>query len=188
MRSEQDIYTLILDVARKDENIRLVILNGSRANPLAKKDIFQDYDIVYYVTEITPYQNNMDFVNSFGEIMILQIPEEMDTPPPENDSSYGYLMQFMDGSRIDLSIRPLKQHTQYLNTEHLTKVLLDKDGLADEIAPPSDIDFHPKPPTQKQFEDCCNEFWWLSPYVAKGLWRGELIYPKFFLDGLMRTE
>lgn len=37
------------------------------------------------------------------------------------------------------------------------------------------------------FDDCCNEFWWLSTYVAKGLARGELPYAIAHLD-LMRKQ
>lgn len=51
MRSEKEMYDLILDIAKRDERIRAVYMNGSRANPNIKKDIFQDYDIVYVVTE-----------------------------------------------------------------------------------------------------------------------------------------
>ena len=33
MRSEQEMLDLILNFAKNDENIRAVLLNGSRANP-----------------------------------------------------------------------------------------------------------------------------------------------------------
>ena len=36
MRSEKEMYDLILGYANADENIRAVILNGSRANPNRK--------------------------------------------------------------------------------------------------------------------------------------------------------
>ena len=49
MRNDKQMMQLILDVAKKDERIRAVILNGSRANPQATPDIFQDYDIVFIV-------------------------------------------------------------------------------------------------------------------------------------------
>jgi aminoglycoside 6-adenylyltransferase len=188
MRSEQEMMDLILNFARQDENIRLMVLNGSRANPNAKKDIFQDYDIACFVPDVAPYRRKPELAGKFGEIMILQIPEEMGTPPPENVGRYGYLMQFADGTRIDLSFVPLEDVQATLEKESLTVVLLDKDGLAEGIAPPSEHSYHLKPPTRHQFDDCCNEFWWLNPYVAKGLWRGELIYPKLFLDGYMREE
>ncbi len=45
------MFDLILDTARADERIRAVILNGSRANPNAPRDPFQDFDIVYLVTD-----------------------------------------------------------------------------------------------------------------------------------------
>jgi aminoglycoside 6-adenylyltransferase len=188
MRTEKEMYDLILNFARSDENIRLVVINGSRANPNAKKDIFQDYDAACFVRDVSPYQQREDIPAYFGELMILQIPEEMGSPPPANDGRYGYLMQFMDGTRIDLGFIPLSELPGALHRESLTKVLLDKDELAEGIAPPSEASFIPTPPTQKQFDDCCNEFWWLNPYVAKGLWRGELINPRYFLEAHMRPE
>ena len=38
MRSEREMYDLILGFARADERVRGVILNGSRANPNAPRD------------------------------------------------------------------------------------------------------------------------------------------------------
>lgn len=40
MRSEQEMFDLILNTARDDERIRAVYMNGSRTNPNAPKDIF----------------------------------------------------------------------------------------------------------------------------------------------------
>jgi len=97
-------------------------------------------------------------------------------------------MQFLDGNRIDLSICDLEKLDDSIAGDSLTKVLLDKDGRVRNLPPASELDYLPKKPTRKQFDDCCNEFWWLNPYVAKGLWRGELIYAKFHLDCLMRNE
>ena len=48
MRSECDMLDLILSTAHEDDRIRTVILNGSRANPNALPDRFQDFDIIYY--------------------------------------------------------------------------------------------------------------------------------------------
>jgi aminoglycoside 6-adenylyltransferase len=58
MRSKDEMYELILNTARDDDRIRAVILNGSRANPNAPRDIFQDFDIIYLVTELAPFTNN----------------------------------------------------------------------------------------------------------------------------------
>lgn len=45
MRSEQEMYELIIGTARADERIRAVYMNGSRTDKSAPKDIFQDYDM-----------------------------------------------------------------------------------------------------------------------------------------------
>ena len=46
MRSEEETYGLIMDIAKADERILAVYMNGSRTNPNVPKDLFQDYDIV----------------------------------------------------------------------------------------------------------------------------------------------
>ena len=187
MRTEKEMLDLILNVAMNREDIRAVIMQGSRANPHANKDPFQDFDIVYFVRDVEPYKRNWTFISQFGELMILQTPEDMVDPPPEDDGHYTYLMQFLDGNRIDLSFDTL-EHISTGTADSLTVVLLDKDGLIPELPPPSDRDYLPQPPTAKLFEDCCNEFWWVSVYVAKGLWRDELTYTKHMLDVFVREQ
>ena len=187
MRTEQDMFDLILSFAKDDDRIRAVVMNGSRANPNAPRDIFQDYDIACLVTDVTPYMRNREIPPQFGEMLILQEPEDMQEPPPDNDGTYGYLMQFMDGNRIDLSFHP-PDIFKTVAADSQTIVLLDKDGILGHVPPSSDKDYLPKPPTAKQFRDCCNEFWWVSPYTAKALWRGELTNAKHIQDVYIREQ
>jgi aminoglycoside 6-adenylyltransferase len=187
MRSEQQMLDLVLDFARKEKDIRVVLMNGSRVNPNVKRDVFQDVDIVYLVKEVDPYKRNKRVVSYFGDLMILQTPDDMNDPPPEEDGHYAYLMQFMDGNRIDLSFDSIDRLNDVLG-DSLTLLLLDKDNIVKELPPPSEADYLPKEPTEKLFQDCCNEFWWVSPYVAKGLWREELTYAKYMLDVAIREE
>ena len=187
MRTEQEMFDLILSTAREDERIRAVMMNGSRANPNAPVDFFQDYDIVYFVTDAAPYMRNLAWIRRFGELMILQLPDDMADPPPVDAPGYCYLMQFSDGNRIDLSIWPVDRLDVW-EKDSQTLILLDKDGLFPDVPPASDLDYLPKPPTAKQFDDCTNEFWWVSPYAAKGLWRDELPYAKHMADHYVREQ
>jgi aminoglycoside 6-adenylyltransferase len=187
MRTEQQMLDLILSTARDDRRIRAVIMNGSRANPNAPGDIFQDYDIVYIVTDVAPFRYNYDWIAAFGPRIIMQMPEDIDDPPPSNDGSFVYLMQFADGNRIDLTIFPINKLSD-LGRDSQSILLLDKDSLIEPFPPASDRDYLPQPPAAKQFADCCNEFWWVSPYVAKGLWRREIVYAKHVLDEFVRAE
>lgn len=187
MRNEKEMKELILGIAEKDDRIRAVILNGSRVNPNAPPDIFQDYDIVYIVTEIAPFKNDPEWLNQFGERMIMQQPDEMGDLPPSDDDPYGFLMQFADGNRIDLKLFPVTKVTE-LWEDRLSILLLDKDGIIEPFPPPSEKSYLPKPPTEKEYADCCNEFWWVSTYIAKGLWRDEITYAKSMQDQIVRPQ
>jgi aminoglycoside 6-adenylyltransferase len=187
MRSESEMLDLILSIAHSDERVRAVIMNGSRVNPNAPKDFFQDYDIVYLVTEMESFSADPSWINVFGELMILQLPDEMFDPHPWGTDHYAYLMQFADGNRIDLSLY-LASKIDLLEQDSLTLTLLDKDGILPQYPHPNDSGYLPTPPTAKAFFDCTNEFWWLSPYVAKGLWRRELTYSKEMLELYVREQ
>ena len=187
MRSAQEMLDLILETARADVRIRAVIMNGSRTDPDAPRDPFQDFDIVYLVSDTAPFRRNLQWIERFGSLMILQLPDDMQDPPPSDDDGFAYLMQFRDGNRIDLGIYPLHALDAKVS-DSLTVLLLDKDGLVAPLDPPSERDYLPAPPTAKAFADCCNEFWWVCPYVAKGLWREEILYAKYMLDQAVREQ
>lgn len=187
MRSEQEMLELILNTAKDDDRICAVILNGSRTNPNAPRDIFQDFDVVYVVNELSPFKDDPTWIDRFGERMILQLPDEMLDPPPADGHSFANLMQFADGNRIDLTLFPVAQLHAF-KKDSLSLLLLDKDGLLEPLGAPSERDYLPKPPTAKAFSDCCNEFWWVCPYVAKGLWRAEILFAKSMLDQVIREQ
>jgi aminoglycoside 6-adenylyltransferase len=187
MRSEQAMLALIVETAQRDERVRAVVMNGSRANPHARRDIFQDFDIAYLVTNVDSFRADQHWIDRFGELMILQMPEAMGDPPPMKDGRFAYLMQFTDGNRIDLTLLPIAKLHEF-KRDSLSLLLLDKDGIVEPFPAPSESDYLPKPPTAKAFFDCCNEFWWVCPYVAKGLWREEIVYAKYMLDQVVRAQ
>ena len=187
MRTEETMRDLIIETARQDARIRAVMLNGSRANPNAPRDPFQDFDVVYVVTDVTPFVEDKTWIDRFGERIMMQMPETMTDPPPSGDGCFVYLMQFADGNRIDLTLYPVDQLDDF-EDDSLSVVLLDKDGIFPSIPPASDRDYLPEPPTAKAFADCCNEFWWVSAYVAKGLWREEILYANHMLNHVVRPQ
>ena len=152
MRSEKEMLKLIIDTAKNDERVRAAIMNGSRTNQNSPRDPFQDFDIVYIVTEVDAFKNDHDWIKRFGELMIMQ------DPPPSNEGGFTYLMQFSDGNRIDLGIYPLTKLSE-LRKDSLSLLLLDKDGIIEPFPPASEVDYLPKQPTAIAFSDSCNEFW-----------------------------
>jgi aminoglycoside 6-adenylyltransferase len=164
-------------------------LNGSRANPIAKKDKFQDFDIVFIVRDIDSFIKDPDWVDIFGERLIMQVPDNMKLGDnfQIQSFSFAYLMLFEDGNRIDLTLFPIEKFKTKFQLDSLAKVLLDKDALFNNLKVSSDKDYWIKRPTEKDFLDHCNEFWWVSTYVAKGLVRKEITCAKAMMDGPVRA-
>lgn len=185
MRSDKEMFDLILKIAQADERIRAVLMVGSRANPAAPRDKYQDFDIGYYVTDVAPFWDNVVWLEAhFGKTLIVQMPERMTLLPPENNGHFAYLAIFEDGHRIDLSFFDAKNG--YTDNGEPAVVLLDKDGLLPPVSNADDRYWHVKPPTEKLYHDCCNEFWWCLNNVAKGIARDELPYAKSMLDLYVR--
>lgn len=182
---------LILRVAGDDERIRAVYMNGSRADPNAPKDRFQDFDIVYLVRETGSFLADPGWIDVFGERLILQCPDEMDRILGEKTDftqKFTYLMQFADGNRIDLRIAVWNFVREDYLADTLVIPLLDKDGVLPPAPPSSDRLYWVRKPTEDQFFCCCNEFWWVSLYAAKGLWRRELLYALDHLNLYIRPQ
>ncbi|GIP32518.1 aminoglycoside 6-adenylyltransferase [Paenibacillus sp. J2TS4] len=186
MRNEKEMMDCVLQFAEQDERIRAVTLEGSRTNPNVPKDMFQDYDISFLVTEMDSFVQNPDWIDRFGDRIILQTPEDMSMFPPELGRRFSYLMLFTDGNRIDLTLIPLDEKDDYCKEDKLLLVLLDKDNCLPEVPAPTDEDYWVKRPSAAFFADCCNEFWWVSTYVAKGLWRKEILYAQDHLNLYVR--
>lgn len=184
MKKEREMLNSILKFATEDERVRAVIMNGSRVNRNAQRDIFQDYDIVFIVSSMDEFVRDRSWISHFGELTIMQTPDENVLFPSDRDC-FAFLMLFQDGNRVDLTLYPLEKLDAY-KEESLSVLLMDKDGILGELPPPNDSDYIIKPLTEKEFDSCCNEFWWVSTYVAKGLWRRQLPYAKFMFEHPVR--
>jgi len=103
----------------------------------------------------------------------------------ESEDSFVYLMQFADGVRIDLSFEKMKMILSSLE-DSLTIVLLDKDQCIPPIPDPNESSYITKKPDQNEYDLMVNEFWWVSTYVAKSLWRGEPVTAKYLFEVIMR--
>lgn len=179
MRSEKEMLDLMIDTAIDDSRIRAAYLEGSRANPNVPRDIFQDYDVVYVVTETKSFREDKNWINRFGESLYMQYPEGTVYYPSDVDSCYGWLIQFSDGNRLDLHVRTLENA---LSNLELYTTLVDKDNIMPEKRMLSDERYWVKKPTSEQFHCTCNEFWWCLNNVAKGLWREEIPYVMDMID------
>lgn len=185
MRTEAEMISLIKDVAFKEETIRAAYIEGSRANPTAPRDIFQDYDIVYVVTTTKPFREDKKWINRFGRILYMHYPEDNVFYPSDVENCYGWQIQFADGNRMDLHV--CTRENALANLE-LYQILVDKDGIMPYPQETTDERYWVKEPTEIEFQCTCSNFWWCLNNVAKGLWRNELPYALDMINFKLRPQ
>lgn len=178
MRIEKEMMKLIVQIAETLQ-VEAVALSGSRTSPDSPKDEFQDYDVVYIVENLEELISDLSWLNRFGNRLIEQ----------HNllGHRYLYLMLFEDGNRIDLTLCPKEHIQEWVDSEAGFRVLKDDKGLFEAYLP------NPKrywicSPTEEEFAASCNEFWWVSAYVVKGIRRNQMIYAIDHLYGICQQE
>ena len=178
MRTDQEMLGLIIETAKKLQ-VEAVALSGSRTNDHAPKDEFQDYDVVYLVDNLENLISDLSWLDQFGNRLI------------EQHNILGnrrlYLMLFEDDNRIDLTLCPKEYIKEWVESEADFTVLEDPKGL---FAPysPNPQRYWTSPASQIDFEKACNEFWWVSAYVVKGICRKQVIYATDHLYGICQQE
>ena len=178
MRTETEMLDVILQTA-KTLQVKAVAMSGSRTCLNVPKDEFQDYDVVYIVDDLHNLTSDLSRLTYFGGRII------------EQEVSLGnrrlYLMLFEDGNRIDLTLCPKEHIQEWVDSEAGFTVLEDEKGLFESYSP-SPKRFWIHPATETDFKNSCNEFWWVSAYVVKGICRHQVIYATDHLYGICQQE
>lgn len=178
MRTDQEMLGLILQIAKKLQ-VDAVALSGSRTNQKIQTDEFQDYDVVYIVDDLDYLTRDLSWLDQFGKRIIEQ----------HNvlDHRHLYLMLFKDGNRIDLTLCPKEYIQEWVDSEAGFTVLEDPENLFEPYFQNPER-YWITPATETDFEKSCNEFWWVSAYVVKGICRQQLIYATDHLYGICQQE
>lgn len=178
MRTETEMLSLLIKIA-KNLKVKAVAMSGSRTNSQAPQDEFQDYDIVYVVENLDELISDLYWIDQFGKRII------------EQEVSLGnrclYLMLFEDGNRIDLTLCSKEHIQEWVDSEAGYTVLEDKMGVFETFSP-SQERFWIHTASEAEFKNSCNEFWWVSAYVVKGICRKQVIYATDHLYGICQQE
>lgn len=178
MKTKTEMFDVILQTA-KALQVYAVAMSGSRTNPKATKDEFQDYDVVYIVEDLHSLVADLSWLDQFGTRII------------EQHNVLGnrrlYLMLFEDGNRIDLTLCPTEYIQEWVDSEADFTVLDDPQGLFDPYAP-TPKRYWMAPASATDFDKSCNEFWWVSAYVVKGIHRNHFVYATDHLYGICQQE
>ena len=141
--------------------------------------------MIVAVTDPPAFAPNAAWVSSYGEPLARW---------GDHHELHGMRTSFLgvvyaDGVKIDYTIWPDALLESVAEAEALPedldvgyRVLLDKDGRTAGWAAPTYGAHVPTPPAGAEYRAIIEEFWRDTTYVAKALWRGELVFAKFALD------
>ena len=188
---EVDVINRLVQWARSQPLVRALVLESSRASENAPVDILSDYDVILVVSDMKPFSQHETWLQDFGKILVLL----RDKGQMHGLKHYNRLVLYEDGTKIDYIIWPVALLQKVLAEprlpdvlDHGYRVLVDKEHLAQGLKPPTFTAHIPKKPTEKEYEALVEEFWWETIYVAKNLWRDELIQAKYNLDFVMKFQ
>ena len=159
--------------------VEAVAMSGSRTDTKAPKDEFQDYDVVYVVDDFDNLTSDLSWLDYFGKRIIEQ--------EVVLDHRRLYLMLFEDGNRIDLTLCPKDRIQEWVDSEAGFTVLEDPEHLFEPYSQNLER-YWTSPATETNFVKSCNEFWWVSAYVVKGICRKQVIYATDHLYGICQQE
>ena len=176
--------------AEGQPDVRAVILTSSRAVPGGKVDALSDYDVILAVADVTPFLNDKSWLSDFGPILVVY---HDPVRTYHGRACFREITQYEDGLKIDFDLWPVEVLASVAADAELPdeldvgyKVLLDEAGLTAGLKPPTYRAHIPKPPSEGAYLALVESFFQEGTYVAKHLWRDDLLAAKYNLDHAMK--
>lgn len=178
--------------ADSQDLIRAVILTSSRAIPHGSVDLFSDYDVILAMRSIYPFHADRTWLDSFGPVLAVYRDPLIDEDGLKRSA---YVVQYENGLKIDFSLWPVELLQRVTDSQQLPaefdagyEVLVDKDDLTTGLKEPGYSGYIPAPPTEAYYLELIEGFFLDTTYVAKFLWRDDLMAAKHILDHSLKQE
>jgi aminoglycoside 6-adenylyltransferase len=188
--NEDPVAQYLINWATADPRVRAVVWTSTRTNPTAVVDALSDYDIIFVVDDIAPFIEDEAWLGDFGPLLVVyRDPVHYEAGHP----SITRVTQYEDGLKIDFHVMPVALWESWMAAPALPdeldvgyRVIVDKDDLTSGMRPPTYRAFIPEPPDEATYLNEIELFFHEGTYVAKNLWRDELIPATYSFD-LIRT-
>jgi aminoglycoside 6-adenylyltransferase len=175
-----------VELAERKQDIRLVMVIGSRARENCPADEWSDLDLVFVTSNPTEYISNDDWLSELGEPVLTFIEHT-------HDGNVERRVLFEGGYDVDFVPIPLEAIEKGLPPEASNvlrrgwKIVVDKDNLRPlidrvDVTPLAEL----SRPDQNDFQQTVYDFLYHAVWTAKKLRRGELWTAKHCCDGYMK--
>jgi aminoglycoside 6-adenylyltransferase len=188
--TEEEVLARLLAWAGQQPGVRAMLLTSSRARLRPGVDALSDYDVILMVGAPEAFVQTEGWHLAYGQPLLTW----GDQSAHLGHSTWFRGVIYDDYVKIDYTFWPVALAQALSASGELLpeldagyRVLLDKDGLTMAWPPATYQAFRPKRPTAAEYQALVEEFWFEASYVAKSLWRGELVFARWVLDNDMKT-
>ena len=189
-----DVLHRLIRWAEGKDSVRAMLLTSTRARPDASTDILSDYDVVLVVEDIRQFHTDRSWTGDFGRVLV-EFWDPISPDPDHGIEQAGNVVHYDDGLKIDFRLWPVALMRRVSASpdppDELDagyRVLLDKDDLTIGLHPPTYQAYVPTKPDKETYLTWVNDFFSDAPYVAKFLWRDELLPAKWVLEQDMKHK
>jgi len=187
---EKEVVEKLVSWGTAHPLVRAMILTSSRTRPDGPVDPHSDYDLILVVSDVRPFAFEDAWISEYGRPMV----RWGDQGEEHGLATYFRGVIYQNYVKIDYSIWPVEVLERITAEAPLPeqdmgyRVLLDKDQRTTGWKQPTYQAYIPARPTEAEYQALVEEFWWGTTYVAKSLWRDELIFAKWVLDADLKLE
>ncbi|WP_026498397.1 aminoglycoside 6-adenylyltransferase [Butyrivibrio sp. WCD2001] len=179
MRTEKEIIDIVLDVAKNDDAVRAVI----RTELLPVREYLYSYQFCFIVDDIEKYDDDSIFETCFGKRVLLYRGDKNYSEMFDNTKAH--LMVLADGITLVINamdketfIRRFNRENEYENVwiGDTYQKILDKENILPDIERLKETQtIFQGIPTEDEFVNTCNEFWWVMKTFAEYTLRKEKV-------------
>jgi len=168
-------------------DIRAAVIVGSRARVDHPADEWSDLDLIVITTDPERYLSRTDWLENIGNPWLTLLERTATGDEMERR------VLFEGGLDVDFVLLPRKRVPQLIQDAPVAdiirrgmRVLLDKDEIVPQLTLPPAEASSAHPPTQHEFLQVINDFWYHAVWTVKKLRRGELWTAKGCSDAYMK--
>ncbi len=191
MDQQHGFIRILTEWAEAQPLVRALLLTSSRADPLAPVDTLSDYDIIVVATETQPLASGEGWLGAYAAPLV----RFRDSGTRRGQGTHARLVLYEDGTKVDYTLWPTTLLERIVASAQLPdeldvgyRVLLDKDGVASRLPAPTHTAHIPPRPSEAAYLALVEEFWWETTYVAKSLWRDELLPARYSFEAVIRCD
>jgi len=187
-----EIIDRFIEFGEECDYIRSAIVIGSRGREDIQADEWSDLDIVIFTEDVDYFIWNERWLDEIGEYWLTFLEDT-----PIGDAKERRVL-FHGALDVDFAVLPACNFDEIKGDPDIRstfskgyKVLIDKDGLFDDIEFIHDEISRPKKdkfPSQIDFDNLVKDFWYHAVWSGKKLLRGEIWVAKFCVDGYMKHK